>query len=460
MGETTCSTMNLFSRAIATIFMASAIHWQVATSQMACDSGCGSVNQRDLNDGFCDCDDCSDESSWTCSLCGGCPSCSSVGSYYSHCSSRRRQSSSSSSSGGGSAPTVTASFDWSLTKSYDTVLVDTTVTVINRYGVTTEDQQSTSTEMGIGSRWFGALVGGATSSVTTAFTFYERTETISLQAGDAGFCRWQLVASVSGSNCAGSSYTASDQIPFDVFKDSTPPCSNSKPSVSYADGHNDGTISMCGAATPTPTPTPTATGGKDSCFPGDSLATLQNGDSIRMDQLKIHHHVKVAPGKFEPVITFGRAHEPDETLDVIVIHTAEHQRTLRLSGEHFIWLKQKTAVEWEWKRASGLTKGDMVLVVNPDEFMVEDRVLSIVKEVKQGMFSPVTPSGQIVVDAVLVSAYSTPTLSHESMHLLMAPFRMIYAIAPSLFDLVDHKKVGRMLHHGLHAFHIMTGATP
>ena len=98
--------------------------------------------------------------------------------------------------------------------------------------------------------------------------------------------------------------------------------------------------------------------------------------------------------------------------------------------------------------------------MNPDEVMVKTAsVLSIMKEVKQGKFSPMTPSGQIIVDAVLVSTYSAPTLSHESIHLLLAPFRMFYAIAPSVFDLADHKKVERMLHHGLHAFHIMTGAT-
>jgi|ERR1711865_342233 len=247
MGTVLSCTMNVFLRAIATTFIASAIMIQVATSQTSftCESGCGSVVSGFVGDGYCDCDDCSDESSWTCNSCGNCPSCSEIGgSSYVHCSSRRRQGIS---GYGASAPTITTSFDWSLIKSWSNILADTTVTIVNQYGITTEDQESMSTEIGIGNGFFDAFVGSATSSVTTHFTFHERTESISLQAGDAGFCRWQLVASVSGYNCAGSSYTANDRIPFDVFQDTIPPC-NSKPSASYTDGYNNGTVSMCGAS--------------------------------------------------------------------------------------------------------------------------------------------------------------------------------------------------------------------
>ena len=86
--------------------------------------------------------------------------------------------------------------------------------------------------------------------------------------------------------------------------------------------------------------------------------------------------------------------------------------------------------------ASAVKKGDSVLVYDQNDSLKSGVVVNVEQMAIEGLYSPLTFQGNIVVDDVLASCYSEFE-SHELQHLAFSPFRWI----SSLFEIVSPKKL-------------------
>jgi hypothetical protein len=152
-----------------------------------------------------------------------------------------------------------------------------------------------------------------------------------------------------------------------------------------------------------------ATGGSfGACFSGSARVTIEGKGTVAMDQVELGDHVLVANTKkgtaiYEPIYSFGHY---DRELHLLYIQiTAHHvtndlnrRATLEITPDHMIVTHGKGIIP-----ASLVEIGDELLDAK-GERMVVQKVSSVSR---QGSYAPFTPSGQLVVDGILVSSYVT-----------------------------------------------------
>lgn len=157
-------------------------------------------------------------------------------------------------------------------------------------------------------------------------------------------------------------------------------------------------------------PEPTSEDDDPVCFPRDAIVTLQDGSSVPMNQLSIGDKVLVGKGQFSPV--FGFSHKDDTIKTSFVRMETAQGATLTATPGHIVYANNKAVPARE------ITIGD--------HFVLADgtitSVVKISKETRYGLFNPQTIQGDIVVDGVLASTYTT-TVEQQTAHAILAPLR-------------------------------------
>ena len=159
----------------------------------------------------------------------------------------------------------------------------------------------------------------------------------------------------------------------------------------------------------------------DSCFPGDSyVLTEQNQKVLIADVVpgtKVFSFVN-SNGKMESSEVYTILHfEPNRIARYLILKTQSGD-TLKISPNHLIFLEKL-----EVKFASEVKISDVLITANGDKSMVVD----ISYMMQRGVFAPVTHSGTIIVDGILVSCYASFP-NHHVAHLATAPLRGYYSI--------------------------------
>ena len=220
------------------------------------------------------------------------------------------------------------------------------------------------------------------------------------------------------------------------------------------------------------------------CFPASSTVLLKNGERRKISDLNIGDLVQSVNdnGKlvFSPII-LDLDTLPNNTGHFLRIRTYTMQ-TITLSPGHLIYRKQRkhdkmnehgimiqnsicdnmgakftepkiSAEEFstfDVVFASLVTTDDLVLVHNTENELVPSQVVGVEELHLEGIYSPLTTQGNIVIDDVVASCYADFD-SHEIQHLMFAPFRLWHEtleIFPSMkneqekHESVDPKKSG------------------
>ncbi|GAB0498217.1 hypothetical protein MMPV_009558 [Pyropia vietnamensis] len=194
------------------------------------------------------------------------------------------------------------------------------------------------------------------------------------------------------------------------------------------------------AATPTPTPTPltqptaspTATPDDDddepACFPAAATVERADGSIVRMDALRVGDVVRVAPGvgasSFSPVYLFTHA-------DATRRHGTPHVRLTTASGAaitssagHYVYASGRLVA------ASAVDVGDTLQVVRPgggDGQWVVSPVTAVTAVPVAGLYNPQTLAGEVVVDGVRASTYTT-AIAPRVAAALLAPLRAAWSV--------------------------------
>lgn len=167
----------------------------------------------------------------------------------------------------------------------------------------------------------------------------------------------------------------------------------------------------------TTAPTTTTSSSKE-CIPGDATVTLASGESKRMDELCIGDHVSVGNGEFSEVFMF--THQRPDVMAQFVRLSGKSGAVLELTAGHFIYSNEGLVP------ASHVKIGDAMVLSSG----VEDLIVDVNTVTKLGLFNPQTIQGDISVNGVRVSTYTTavePTYAHA----ILAPLRALHSLGIS-----------------------------
>jgi hypothetical protein len=190
--------------------------------------------------------------------------------------------------------------------------------------------------------------------------------------------------------------------------------------------------SLAPSAAPTEVPFPSVepvnrtntTDNSSTCFPASATVELASGAIRRMDELAAGDRVKVASGVFSEVFMFTHKLAAG-SFEFVKINTASGN-TLSLTGGHYIYVN------------GALSPAETVVV--GDELQLGSGDVTTVTEVScvegTGLYNPQTLHGDIVVDGVRASTYTTavePRLAHAGLSLLRGLYRAL-GLSVSAFD--------------------------
>lgn len=150
----------------------------------------------------------------------------------------------------------------------------------------------------------------------------------------------------------------------------------------------------------------------EKCFPADAYVELEHGGVVRMDALSIGDSLKVGPNTFSKVFMFTHKMS-DVSVDFLLIRTVSGA-SLSLTHGHYIYANNALVA------AGSVAVGD--------ELMLGDGGRSTVTSVShvpsRGLYNPQTLNGDIVVNGVLASTYTT-AVDPGFAHFVLSPLRAL-----------------------------------
>lgn len=153
-----------------------------------------------------------------------------------------------------------------------------------------------------------------------------------------------------------------------------------------------------------------------SCLPGDAMVRTTEGD-IRIDEVKIGDWVAYVDthGKknYSPILMF--THRDAEWEGEFVEITMEGGEVLTITAGHFID---------EIMTARDVERGDRIRIANGSWAVVN----SVEKVTKKGLYNIQTAAGTLVVDGVVISAY-TEFFRPSAAHAALAPIRAVARVS-------------------------------
>lgn len=149
-----------------------------------------------------------------------------------------------------------------------------------------------------------------------------------------------------------------------------------------------------------------------TCFPANAQVELESGEFIEMSQINIGDRVRTSPTTFSDVFMFTHR-QTGVYFDFLRISTISNV-SITLTPSHYIFSGQNLVAASSINVGDDLVLGDGTL----------SKVTSIESVVLHGLYNPHTLDGNIIVDGVLTSTYTTavhPTLAHGT----LSPLRFL-----------------------------------
>lgn len=169
------------------------------------------------------------------------------------------------------------------------------------------------------------------------------------------------------------------------------------------------------AASPTASKKPASnatTTGDAMCFPGEGVVKTVEG-RVRMDELKVGDKVLVGEGVYSEVFLFTHA-DADRVSPFVSLTTAAG-RVLHVSAGHLIYADGALVPAGSVRVGSLLSDAEG----NPDA------VVAVGEVVKRGLYNPHTLHGDVVVDDIRCSGYTT-AVEPAPASAALAPLRALY----------------------------------
>jgi Hint module len=156
-----------------------------------------------------------------------------------------------------------------------------------------------------------------------------------------------------------------------------------------------------------------------SCFPASATVEHESGRFVRMDALEVGDRVRVGPGSsrdsFSDVFMFTHR-APDSMHSFVRISTASGD-VLTVSDGHYIYIDGALVL------AGSATPGNIVELNSGDATII----VAAARVSDRGLYNPQTAHGDIVVNNVRASTY-TSAVAPSIAHICLAPLRALYSL--------------------------------
>jgi hypothetical protein len=173
-----------------------------------------------------------------------------------------------------------------------------------------------------------------------------------------------------------------------------------------------------------------STGSNDSnCFPAGATVATAAGAVKRMDELVAGDRVHVGRGQFSEIFMFTHK-TAGAVAEFVVVDAAASAARLRFTPGHYIYVNGALAA------ASSVAVGDVIELGDGSL----DTVTSVTSAVLKGLYNPQTLHGDIVVDNVRASTYTTavePAFAHAILTPMRAAYRAL-GLSTTLLDEGSH----------------------
>lgn len=165
---------------------------------------------------------------------------------------------------------------------------------------------------------------------------------------------------------------------------------------------------------------------KRSCFPSDSTVVLYDGRSLPISELRLGDRVHVGGNVYSEVFMF--THSDRNVVTRFMRITTTSGASITLTPGHYLYVNGRSM------SARNVRIGDKLELGNSKT----SAVTSVDVVVKQGVYNPHTILGNIVVDGILASTY-TSAVQPCAAHSLLSPFRALFrslGLSTTLLDAV------------------------
>ncbi|KAF2893409.1 hypothetical protein ILUMI_12764 [Ignelater luminosus] len=172
------------------------------------------------------------------------------------------------------------------------------------------------------------------------------------------------------------------------------------------------------------------------CFSGENIVQTSIGKR-KMSELQIGERVLAVETStnrlvYSEVLMF-LDWDPLQRRDFLKFDLASG-KTITLTATHLLVTRNRNISEIVF--AKTLTIGNSVIVYNTDGNQFEDTIVKVTRVIRTGVFAPLTSTGTIIVNDVLVSCYAIVN-SHSLAHWVFAPVRLISSTRDNLSRIWD-----------------------
>merc|ERR1719402_632421 len=170
-------------------------------------------------------------------------------------------------------------------------------------------------------------------------------------------------------------------------------------------------------------PAVTNTGG--GCFSSSSHVTLSTGSQKSISSLSLGDKVMTLSPSGQEIVTpfLGWIHKDSRVPSNFIKLLTSSQAMVTLTPEHIIMVHKQGDTMPRMQPAHMVEEGDDLVTKD----LKKDKVVSISSEESEGLFAPLTSTGTLLVDGLLVSCYAH-TYSHHMAHAWFTPARWIHGL--------------------------------
>lgn len=168
------------------------------------------------------------------------------------------------------------------------------------------------------------------------------------------------------------------------------------------------------STTEEPLPNPPEDSGESVCFPASAVVHLESGHALPMSKLRPGHVVQVGENTFSPVVSFSHRDGTSRHTfrQLLVSRPGVNDSLLTITGGHFLYI-----IDGRRLPAAHIFPGHVLKSPKGPA-----HVIAAYWGTATGLYSPVTAHGDIVVDGVVTSCYTT-SVKVPTAHALLLPVR-------------------------------------
>eukprot|EP00929_Paragymnodinium_shiwhaense_P086297 TRINITY_DN4680_c0_g1_i3.p1 TRINITY_DN4680_c0_g1~~TRINITY_DN4680_c0_g1_i3.p1 ORF type:complete len:555 (-),score=46.01 TRINITY_DN4680_c0_g1_i3:379-2043(-) len=170
----------------------------------------------------------------------------------------------------------------------------------------------------------------------------------------------------------------------------------------------------------------------DECLPSDAVVQTVGGARVELGTVTSGDRVLAkAPSSelsYEPILGFLHSMKPDTTSSLLVV--VHEQGLFRATANHMVFVSNEQQ-DLREKALRDLAVDDFLSFFGESGSSMRSRVIAITEATSDaGLMSPLTRSGTLVADGVVVSSYATSggaSAGHSAMHAAFYSIRAIFS---------------------------------